>query len=71
MRPIPRPWPTIRPGPSARVTSPKVAATTERIDTEAALLQAVAAYLQERGLQETIALRPHATLLSLDGSDFE
>jgi L-lactate dehydrogenase complex protein LldG len=55
----------------ARVTSPKVAATAERIDTEAALPGTVAAYLQERGLQKTIALQPHATLLSLDWSGFE
>jgi L-lactate dehydrogenase complex protein LldG len=55
----------------ARVTSPKVAATAERIDSEAALPGAVAAYLQERGLQRTVALQPHGLLRSLDWSGFE
>lgn len=55
----------------ARVTSPKVAATAERIESAAALPEAVAAYLRERGLQKTIALQPHATLRALDWSGFE
>jgi L-lactate dehydrogenase complex protein LldG len=55
----------------ARVTSPKVAATAGRIDTEAALPDAVAAYLEERGLRKAIALQPHGVLQSLDWSGFE
>lgn len=55
----------------ARVTSPKVAATAARIDSEAALPGAVAAYLQARGLRKSIALQPHAVLEALDWSGFE
>ena len=55
----------------ARVTSPKVAATAQRIESAAALPNAVAAYLRERGLQKSVALQPLALLRSLDWSGFE
>jgi L-lactate dehydrogenase complex protein LldG len=55
----------------ARVTSPKVAATAERIESPAALPSAVAKYLRERDLPKTIALQPLALLRSLDWSGFE
>jgi len=55
----------------ARVTSPKVAATAVRIPSAAALPDAVAMYLQERGLQKTVALQPHALLRSLDWTAYE
>lgn len=55
----------------ARVTSPKVAATAQRIEAAAALPAAVAAYLRERGLPGAIALQPHALLRGLDWSGLE
>lgn len=55
----------------ARVTSPKVAATAERVESTAALPEAVARYLRERDLPKAIALQPLALLRSLDWSGFE
>jgi len=55
----------------ARVTSPKVAATAECIESAAALPSAVAEYLRGRGLQRAVALQPLALLRSLDWSGFE
>lgn len=55
----------------ARVTSPKVAATAQRIATEAALPAAVASYLGERSLRNRIALQPHDVLRGLDWTGFE
>ena len=54
----------------ARVTSPKVAATAERIESTAALPEAVARYLRARDLPKAIALQPLALLRSLDWSGF-
>ena len=55
----------------ARVTSPKVAATAERIESSAALPSSVAEYLRKRDLPMTIALQPLALLRSLDWSGFD
>jgi L-lactate dehydrogenase complex protein LldG len=55
----------------ARVTSPKVAATAQRIESLDTLPAAVAEYLKARGLPTAVALQPHAQLRSLDWSGFE
>lgn len=55
----------------ARVTSPKVAATAERIGTATELPDAVRRYLESRQLPAVVALQPAAILQSLDWSGFE
>jgi len=55
----------------ARVTAPRVAASAERIATEAGLPAAVGAYLRARGLPARIALQPDARLRALDWAGFE
>jgi L-lactate dehydrogenase complex protein LldG len=55
----------------ARVTSPRVVASAERIATEAGLPAAVAAYLRARGLPARITLQPDARLRALDWAGFE
>ena len=50
----------------ARVTSPKVAATAERIGDLAGVPAAVARYLSAQNLAHDIALQPDAALLLLD-----
>jgi L-lactate dehydrogenase complex protein LldG len=56
---------------AARVTSPKVAATLDRIAHLAELPGAVSRYLEARGLRRAIALQPAAELTALDWSGFE
>lgn len=55
----------------ARLVTPKVAATAERIADAAALPSAVARYLEARGLPAVVALQPAAVLQVLDWSGFE
>ncbi len=55
----------------ARVTSPKVAATAERIARASELPAAVARYLEARALPAVIALQPAAMLQDLNWSGFE
>lgn len=55
----------------ARVTSPKVAATAERIASLATLPAAVAAYLRQRDLPAVVAVQPHPDLGALDWTGFE
>ena len=55
----------------ARLVTPKVAATAERIADAAALPAAVARYLEARGLPAVVALQPAAVLQALDWSGFE
>ncbi|MBN8443365.1 MAG: LUD domain-containing protein [Thauera sp.] len=55
----------------ARVTSPKVAATAERIASASELPAAVGRYLEARGLPAVVALQPAAPLQDLDWSGFE
>lgn len=50
----------------ARLTTPKVAATVERIGAVAQFPQVVQRYLQEHDLPASIALQPAAELLALD-----
>ncbi len=54
-----------------RVTSPKVAATAQRIGSLAEFPAAVGAYLQARALGRGIALQPHPVLQAMDWSGFE
>lgn len=54
----------------ARLVTPKVAATAERITDVRALPAAVARYLEARGLPAAIALQPAAVLQALDWSGF-
>jgi L-lactate dehydrogenase complex protein LldG len=68
--------PTLAPGTlvdvfAARVTSPKVAATLDRIVSVAELPAAVGRYLAMRQLRPAIALQPAAELQALDWSGFE
>ncbi|MFP5400930.1 MAG: lactate utilization protein C [Gammaproteobacteria bacterium] len=55
----------------ARLVTPKVAATAERIADAAGLPAAVARYLEARGLPAVVALQPAAVLQALDWSGFE
>ncbi|HRP23030.1 LUD domain-containing protein [Thauera sp.] len=55
----------------ARLLTPKVAATAERIADAAELPAAVARYLEARALPAAIALQPAAVLQALDWSGFE
>ncbi|MBS0544007.1 MAG: LUD domain-containing protein [Proteobacteria bacterium] len=55
----------------ARLVTPKVAATAERIADASELPAAVARYLEARGLPTAIALQPAAVLQALDWSGFE
>lgn len=55
----------------ARATSPKVAATVERIGSMSELPSAVGRYLETRKLPPVIALQPAAVLQSIDWSAFE
>jgi len=55
----------------ARLVTPKVAATAERIADASALPAAVARYVEARGLPAAIALQPAAVLQALDWSGFE
>ena len=55
----------------ARVTSPKVAATAERIASASELPAAVGRYLEALGLPAVVALQPAAPLQGLDWSGFE
>ena len=55
----------------AQVTTPKVAATVDHIESAAQLPQAVRRYLEPRGLRAAIALQPAAELAALDWSGFE
>ena len=55
----------------ARVTSPKVAATAERIASASELPAAVGRYLETFGLPAVVALQPAAPLQDLDWSGFE
>ena len=55
----------------ARVTSPKVAATAERIASASELPAAVGRYLEAFGLPAVVALQPAAPLQDLDWSGFE
>jgi L-lactate dehydrogenase complex protein LldG len=54
----------------ARVTSPKVAASAERIASLADLPAAVAAYLQQQELPAAVAVQPHPDLAALDWTGF-
>jgi L-lactate dehydrogenase complex protein LldG len=54
----------------ARVTSPKVAASAERIDDLAAVPAAVARYLSGQNVAHDIALQPDPALLALDWRTF-
>jgi L-lactate dehydrogenase complex protein LldG len=56
---------------AARATTPKVAATVERIGSASELPAAVRRYLDARGLRPAIALQPAAELKALDWSGFE
>lgn len=55
----------------ARLVTPKVAATAERIGDASELPAAVARYVEARGLPAAIALQPAAVLQALDWSGFE
>jgi len=55
----------------ARLTSPRVAASAERIATVAGFPAAVGAYLQARGLPPRIALQPEAQLRALAWAGLE
>lgn len=55
----------------ARVTTPKVAATVDRIARADELPAAVRRYLDARGLAPAIALQPAAALRALDWTGFE
>lgn len=73
---LPSTRPVLSPGPLvdvfvARVTTPKVAATVDRIGRTAELPSAVARYLQARKLRPAIALQPAKALQGLDWSGFE
>jgi L-lactate dehydrogenase complex protein LldG len=56
---------------AARVTTPKVAATVDRIGEPAGLPAAVRRYLQARGLRPAVALQPARELAALDWAGFE
>lgn len=56
---------------AARATTPKVAATVDRIGSAAELPDAVRRYLAARGLRPAIALQPAAELKALDWTGFE
>jgi L-lactate dehydrogenase complex protein LldG len=56
---------------ATRATTPKVAATVERIGSASELPAAVRRYLDARGLRPAIALQPAAGLKALDWSGFE
>ncbi len=56
---------------AARVTSPKVAATLDAIDSLSDFPAAVRRYLAKRGLPAVVALQPAAALQSLDWSGFQ
>jgi L-lactate dehydrogenase complex protein LldG len=56
---------------AARVATPKVAATVDRIADAAELPAAVGRYLDVRSLPPTIALQPAADLQGLDWAGFE
>lgn len=56
---------------AARATTPKVAATVDRIGSASELPAAVRDYLEARGLRPAIALQPAAELTALDWSGFE
>lgn len=56
---------------AARLTTPKVAASVDRIAVAAELPSAVGRYLQSHGLPAAVALQPAAALAVLDWSGFE
>ena len=56
---------------AARATTPKVAATVERIGSASELPAAVRRHLAARGLRPAIALQPAAELRALDWTGFE
>jgi L-lactate dehydrogenase complex protein LldG len=56
---------------AARATTPKVAATVDRIGSTSDLPAAVRRYLTVRGLRPAIALQPAAELRALDWTGFE
>jgi L-lactate dehydrogenase complex protein LldG len=56
---------------AARATTPKVAATVDRIGSASELPAAVRDYLEARGLRPAIALQPAAALRALDWTGFE
>lgn len=56
---------------AARVTTPKVAATVDRIGSAGDLPAAVRRYLDARNLRPVIALQPAAELQAMDWSGFE
>lgn len=56
---------------AARATTPKVAATVDRIGNASELPCAVRDYLQARGVRLAIALQPAAALRALDWTGFE
>lgn len=56
---------------AARATTPKVAATVDRIGSAVDLPGAVRRYLDARGLRPAIALQPAAELRALDWTEFE
>lgn len=56
---------------AAQVTTPKVAATVDHIDSAAAFPQAVRRYLEPRGLAPAVAMQPAAELRALDWQGFE
>lgn len=55
---------------AARLDSPKVAASRDRIDHIGELPAAVARYLESKGLQQEIALQPAVALQTLDWTGF-
>lgn len=55
----------------ARVVSPAIAATAERVPDLAALPDAVGRYLAAASLAPSVALQPHPDLLALDWSGIE
>lgn len=56
---------------AARATTPKVAATVDRIGNAAELPGAVRRYLDANGLRPTIAVQPAAELRALDWTGFD
>ncbi|MBL8351805.1 MAG: LUD domain-containing protein [Burkholderiaceae bacterium] len=55
---------------AARLTTPKVAATVDRIASAAELPAAVRRYTEARGLPPTVALQPAAAITALDWTGF-
>ena len=56
---------------AARVTTPKVAATVDRVAGAIDLPDAVHRYVRQRGLAPALALQPAPALIGLDWSGFE